>query len=455
MSTFASVNPTTGAKIKTYQTESNAQIEAKISLAHQTFTTWKDTSFKERTSLLIKVADHLTSERISLASAMTEEMGKRTAEALAEIDKCALVCRYYADNAETLLASETVKTEAKNSYISFAPLGVVFAVMPWNFPFWQVFRAAAPAIMAGNAMLLKHASSVPSCALLIEQIFAQAGAPAGLFQTLLISGRDTKQVIEDPRVRLISLTGSEEAGSQVAALAGQNIKKVILELGGSDPFIVMPDADLELAAATAATARMIVSGQSCIAAKRFIVHHDVVDKFTDLLKSNFESKKIGDPKDPTTDVGPLSSQSTLDTIHDQVERSLQLGATLVTGGKKLNIPGFFYPPTIISNVSPNMPVGSEETFGPVAAIISVSSAQEALEIANDSHFGLGSSVWTQDPPMIEFFTKNLQAGCVFVNSMVKSDPRLPFGGTKFSGFGRELGSYGIKEFVNIKTIWIN
>lgn len=455
MSTFDTINPTTGAKIKTYVTEPSTQIDYKIDLAHQTFATWKNTSFKERASLLIKVSNYLTSERTTLASAMTEEMGKRTTEALAEIDKCALVCKYYAENAELLLANETVKTEAKKSYVTFSPLGVVFAVMPWNFPFWQVFRAAAPAIMAGNTMLLKHASSVPACALLIEDIFVKAGAPQGLFQTLLISGSDTKQIIQHPHIRLISLTGSEEAGSQVASAAGKSVKKVILELGGSDPFIVMPDANIELAAQTAATARMIVSGQSCIAAKRFIVHSAVVDKFTELLKFNFESKTIGDPKDPKIDVGPLSSQSTLNTIHDQVARSLELGATLVTGGKKLNIPGFYYPPTILTNVSPNMPVGCEETFGPVAAIIAVSSAQEALEIANDSHFGLGSSVWTEDPQNIKFFTKNLQAGCVFINSMVKSDPRLPFGGTKFSGFGRELGSYGIKEFVNIKTIWIN
>jgi len=386
---------------------------------------------------------------------MTLEMGKRKSEGLTEIDKCALVCKYYATNAESQLKDQLVQTEALKSYIKFAPLGVIFAIMPWNFPFWQVFRAACPAIMAGNTMLLKHASSVPACALAIESMFKGAGAIDGLFQTLLISGAETDTVISNPSVRLVSLTGSEEAGMKVAALAGTHIKRTVLELGGSDPFIVMPDADIELAAKTAAVARMIVSGQSCIAAKRFIVHKDIKDEFIQIFKSTLESKKIGDPADDSTDVGPLSSASIRDTIHDQVERSIKQGAVLVTGGKVPTGSGFFYPPTILKDVTVDMVVAQEETFGPVAAVITVSSNEEALEIANNSHFGLGSSVWSNDKETISYFTDNLEAGCVFVNSMVKSDPRLPFGGTKFSGYGRELSEYGIKEFVNIKTIWLN
>lgn len=455
MSTITSLNPATGQPIKSYQTLSHSDVTVKIDLASQAFRSWQTTTFAHRTQLLRKIAKILHADRAKLAALMTAEMGKRVSEGLAEIDKCALVCEYYGQNAQAILQHEIVKTEAKSSYISFSPLGVVLAIMPWNFPFWQVFRAAAPAIMAGNTMLLKHASSVPGCALAIEDIFVRAGSPPGLFQTLLISGSDTEQVIRNPIIRLVSLTGSEEAGAKVATLAGTHLKKVVLELGGSDPFIIMDDADIEEAARTAATARLIVSGQSCIAAKRFIVHQAVVEEFTQLFKTSFEAKTIGDPSDPQIDVGPLSSEQTLIAIHDQVTRSIKQGAVLTTGGRRLDQPGFFYPPTILNQVTHNMPVATEETFGPVAAILTVNSKEEALEIANASHFGLGSSVWTKNQGNIEFFTKYLEAGCVFVNSMVKSDPRLPFGGTKFSGFGRELGSYGIKEFVNIKTIWIN
>lgn len=455
MSTITSLNPATGQPIKSYQTLSHSDVTTKIDLASQAFRSWQTTTFAHRTQLLRKIAKILHADRPKLAALMTVEMGKRVSEGLAEIDKCALVCEYYGQNAQAILQYEIVKTEAKSSYISFSPLGVVLAIMPWNFPFWQVFRAAAPAIMAGNTMLLKHASSVPGCALAIEDIFIRAGSPPGLFQTLLISGSDTEQVIRNPIIRLVSLTGSEEAGAKVATLAGTHLKKVVLELGGSDPFIVMDDADLEEAACTAATARLIVSGQSCIAAKRFIVHQAVEEQFTQLLKGHFEAKTIGDPSDPQTDVGPLSSAQTLATIHDQVTRSRDQGATIITGGKPIKRPGYFYPPTILSRVTPTMPVATEETFGPVAAILTVGTKEEALKIANESHFGLGSSVWTKAPSTIKFFTERLEAGCVFINSMVKSDPRLPFGGTKFSGFGRELGSYGLKELVNLKTIWIN
>ncbi len=455
MTKFNTIDPTTGKIIKSYETLSDEQVDGKIELAHKTYDIWKDSSFSRRRELLQKVGKTLIDQRQNLASIMTTEMGKRINEGLAEIDKCALVCEYYAKNSKALLKNEIIKTEAKISYVKFDPMGVVLVIMPWNFPFWQVFRAAAPAIMAGNTVLLKHASSVPECAIAIENIFFNAGAPTGLFQNLPIAGSDTKRVIENPLVRLVSLTGSEEAGATVASIAGKAIKRTILELGGSDPFIIMPDADIEKVAQVASMARMIVSGQSCIAAKRFIVHQNVVNKFTELLKANFEAKIIGDPSDPKSDVGPLSSLSTLETIHNQVILSIKQGATLVTGGKRILREGYFYPPTILKDVKPNMVIAKEETFGPVVAILTVSSREEALSIANDSHFGLGSSVWTEDPTNIQFFTKKLQSGCVFINSMVKSDPRLPFGGTKFSGFGRELGSYGLKEFVNIKTVWID
>lgn len=455
MTSFSTTNPTTGQIIQTYSTLSKVELEAKISLSQQTFMSWSKSSFPDRSKLLTKIADILTDKRLELAELMTIEMGKRKAEGLAEIDKCVLLCKYYAKEAESQLSDQMVQTEASKSYIKFMPLGVVFAIMPWNFPFWQVFRAACPAIMAGNTMLLKHASSVPACALAIERIFKQAGAKKGLFQTLLISGPESETVIASPFVRLVSLTGSEEAGMKVASLAGKHIKRTVLELGGSDPFIVMPDADIQQAATTAATSRMIVTGQSCIAAKRFIVHKDIKDKFVKLFKSALESKKMGNPADDSTDVGPLSSAFIRDTIHDQVTRSLKQGAKLITGGYIPESKGFFYPPTILSDVTSNMIVSTEETFGPVAAVITVNSKEEALKVANNSHFGLGSSVWSNDDSTIVYFTDNLEAGCVFVNSMVKSDPRLPFGGTKFSGYGRELSEYGIKEFVNIKTIWLN
>lgn len=455
MSKFVSTNPSTGQIINTYETISSDEIDKKIDLAQITFETWRQSNFKVRTELLTNVAKKLKEQREELAKMMSLEMGKRISEGLAEIDKCALVCEYYANNSESLLKDEIVVTEAKKSYVTFTPMGVVLAIMPWNFPFWQVFRAAAPAIMSGNAMLLKHASSVPECALVIEKIFIAAGAPIGLFQTLLISGSQSKQVIENKKVRLVSLTGSEEAGMAVAEVAGRNIKKVVLELGGSDPFIVMNDADINLAAQTASKARLIVSGQSCIAAKRFIVHKEVVDEFVKLLQENFENKKIGDPLDLQTEIGPMSSQMAVDVLQDQVSRSVKQGAKLITGGKQVNRAGYYYQPTILTNVNREMTVSTEETFGPVAAIITVNNANEALKIANDSHFGLGSSLWTTDQATIETFVKNIEAGSIFVNSMVKSDPRLPFGGTRFSGFGRELSGYGLKEFTNVKSVWID
>lgn len=453
MSTLTSINPATGQPIATYQTLESAAILAKINLAQTTFLSWQNTQLSTRSKILLQVAQSLTTRQAQLATLMSQEMGKRLAEAKAEIDKCALVCKYYAKETKNLLAPEIIPTEATKSYVRFDPLGVVLAIMPWNFPFWQVFRAAAPAIMAGNTMLLKHASSVPACALAIEEIFLDSGLPQGVFQSLLITGGQTKQVAEHDSIRLVSLTGSEEAGSQVAALAGQKLKKSVLELGGSDPFIIMPEADLFQAVDTAVTSRLIVSGQSCIAAKRFIVHQAIVQDFTNLFKQAFAVLKIGDPQDEATQLGPLNSQESLDTLADQVERALQAGAKLITGGKRVKRPGFYFEPTILHVKSDN-PVAIEETFGPVAAIITASNREEALALANDSRFGLGASVWTNQQDDIEYFISNLQAGSVFINSMVKSDPRLPFGGTKYSGYGRELGSYGIKEFVNIKTVWV-
>lgn len=454
MSTIRSINPATGMLIKEYTAISNDQLQEKITIAETAFTSWKTSSFEIRKKLLTAVGALLRNNKDEYATLITTEMGKRIAESTAEVEKCAWVCEYFAEHAEALLKEEVIATEAKKSFVRFEPLGIIFAIMPWNFPFWQVFRCAALAIMAGNTVLLKHASNVPACALIIEKIFTDAGAPTGVFQTLLISSTDTELVIADPRVRMVSLTGSEDAGSQVGALAGKHIKKSVLELGGSDPFIVLADADVVKAVTVAATARMNVSGQSCIAAKRFIVHKDIAKQFTEEFKKILESKKIGDPMDPMTDVAPLVSEQILTTLDDQVQRSVKAGATVALGGKRADREGFYYLPTILADVKTDMAVAVEETFGPVAAIISVSSDEEAIEIANDSHFGLGASLWTSDPKNAEIIVTQLDAGAVFVNAMVKSDPRLPFGGTKFSGYGRELSSYGLKEFVNIKSVWI-
>ena len=454
MKKIYSTNPATGLVYKEFDALSEQQISQKLDLAWSEFHTWKSSSFDQRKKLFLKIAKNLRKNKDTYAKVITLEMGKRIAEAVAEVEKCAWLCEYYAENAQNMLNDISIKTEAQNSYITHQPLGIILAIMPWNFPFWQVFRCAVPAIMAGNTVVLKHASNVPESALLIEHIFKDSGASDGIFQTLLITSASAARVIEDPRIKMISLTGSEEAGMAVASLAGKNIKKTVMELGGSDPFIVLADADVELAAETAATSRMIVSGQSCIAAKRFIVHHSIEKKFTALLKKHFESKKVGDPLDHTTGVCPLSSKESVDSIDDQVQRSIAEGANLITGGKKVDRPGFYYLPTILGNVKPTMAVAVEETFGPVAAVLSFETDQEALEIANNSRFGLGACVWTRDQEKAQFFAEKLEAGGVFVNSMVKSDPRMPFGGTKFSGYGRELSEYGIKEFVIIKSVWV-
>lgn len=449
-----SINPATGVLISEFHEYTPSKVSLLIDLSQTTFNSWSQTNFATRTSLLNNVANILRQNREQLASVITAEVGKRISESLAEVDKCALVCEYFASNSEKFLAPETITTEAHSSQVIFEPLGIILAIMPWNFPLWQVFRCAAPAIMAGNSVLLKHASNVPQSALAIEKIFIDAGAPLGLFQTLLISSSQISSVIADDRVRLISLTGSEDAGSQVASLAGKNIKKTILELGGSDPFIVMADADLDKAVATAVSSRLIVAGQSCIAAKRFFVEHSIYPDFLEKFTSAMSSKKVGDPTNPATEVGPLSSHSILQTIDSQVKKSIAMGAKLHTGGARLDMPGFFYPPTVLSNITVDMPVFFEETFGPVATVMPFSTIEEAIELANNSRFGLGASVWASNTASINEFTAKLHAGSVFVNSLVKSDPRLPFGGTRLSGYGRELSRFGLLEFTNIKTVWI-
>jgi succinate-semialdehyde dehydrogenase/glutarate-semialdehyde dehydrogenase len=385
---------------------------------------------------------------------MTLEMGKLYTAALAEAAKCAWVCRYYAEAAEEFLSDDVVSTNASRSYIRYEPIGPVLAIMPWNFPFWQVFRFAAPAVMAGNVGLLKHASNVPQCALAIENIFTRAGFPEGIFQTLLLPSSATAAVIEDPRIRAVTLTGSDLAGRQVGGTAGGAVKKCVMELGGSDPFIVMPSADLEAAVATAVKARTVNNGQSCIAAKRFIVHRAIAGPFTERFVAAMKSLKTGDPMKEDSGVGPLATPEILSDLDRQVTESVKKGARLLTGGKRLPGKGNFYPPTVLAEIPKDSPAYREEFFGPVALMFTVESAHEAVHLANDSPFGLGSSAWTKDESEKRLFIDRIEAGSVFINEMVSSDPRLPFGGVKDSGYGRELSVHGIREFVNVKSVWI-
>ena len=451
---IASVNPATGEVVKTFEPMSAAQIEAKIAAAQQGFERNRALDFATRGRFMSKAAELLTAEKQELAKTATLEMGKTLRQAIAEVEKCALGCHYYAENAAAQLADEVVTTDAAKSLVRYQPLGVILAVMPWNFPYWQVFRFAAPALMAGNAGLLKHASNVPQCALAIESIFARSGFPPGTFGTLLIGSAAVEGVIKDSRVRAVTLTGSEYAGRSVAAQAGREIKKTVLELGGSDPFIVMPSADVAQAAETAVTARVQNNGQSCIAAKRFITATPVADEFTRRLVERFKALKVGDPMDESTDVGPLVSESSLKELDDQVQRLVQAGGKILTGGKRLERQGYYYAPTVIVDVPVDAPIAKEELFGPVAVLFRARDADDAIRIANATTFGLGSSVWTNDAIEREKFINGIEAGAVFVNGMVKSDPRLPFGGVKASGYGRELSSFGIREFVNIKSVWI-
>ncbi|MFH1321385.1 MAG: NAD-dependent succinate-semialdehyde dehydrogenase [Bacteroidota bacterium] len=455
MSKIQTINPATNQVIKTFEEDSDTTILKSIEGANKFFEKYKKTSFAQRSKLMHKASDILLDEKERFAKLMTIEMGKPIKEAIAEIEKCAWVCRYYADNAERFLMDEKIKTEAASSFISYEPLGIILAVMPWNFPFWQVFRFAAPALMAGNVCLLKHASNVPQCALAIEEVFRKAKFGNAAFKTLLIGSACVSKIIEDDRVQAVTLTGSDIAGASVGEVAGRNIKKVVLELGGSDPFIVLEDADIETAAQTAVTSRMISTGQSCIAAKRFIVMEIIANDFVKLMKQKMSSLIIGDPMDEATEVGPLARMDMVDELSRQVEESIRKGAKVVLGADITERKGAYYSPTILKNVKPGMPVYNEEVFGPVAAIITVREEEEAIRVANDTKFGLGAAIWTADIEKGERLARRINAGCVFVNSIVKSDPRLPFGGIKKSGYGRELSYHGIREFVNIKTVWVN
>jgi succinate-semialdehyde dehydrogenase / glutarate-semialdehyde dehydrogenase len=451
---IATIDPASGQTVKLFEQMSDGQIEAKVQRSAETFRTYRTTSFAERARKMLKAAEILEAEKDSLGRLMTLEMGKPLRAAVAEAAKCALACRYYAENAERFLADEVVETSAKKSFIRYLPIGPVLAVMPWNFPFWQVIRFAAPALMAGNVGLLKHASNVPQCAIKIEEIFRAAGFPEGAFQTLLIGSAKVDALLADPRIVAATLTGSELAGIQVGVGAAKRIKKVVLELGGSDPFIVMPSADLETAVATAVEARVINNGQSCIAAKRFIVAEPIADAFERKFVSRMEALVVGDPLDDKTELGPLATADAVVSLDADVHKTIDAGAKLVTGGRPLPRPGNYYAPTVLTNIPKNSPAYREEFFGPVASIFRAKDMDDAIRIANDSRFGLGASAWTQDERERERFINELEAGMVFINKMVASDPRIPFGGVKQSGHGRELGAHGIREFTNIKTVWI-
>jgi succinate-semialdehyde dehydrogenase/glutarate-semialdehyde dehydrogenase len=451
---IASINPATGETLKTFSALSAVDVEEKLQLAADTFRTYRHTPFSERSRMMVRAAEILESEKLALGKLMTIEMGKPIKAAIAEAEKCAWVCRYYADNAQQHLADQPVKTDAAHSYVHFQPLGPVLAVMPWNFPFWQVFRFAAPALMAGNVGLLKHASNVPQCALAIEDVFTRAGFPKGAFQTLLIGSEAVESILNDPRVVAATLTGSEPAGRSVASIAGKQIKKTVLELGGSDPFIVMPSANLDEAVKTGVKARTINNGQSCIAAKRFIVAAEIYEEFERKFVSQVKALRIGDPLEELTEIGPLATPQIVNDLDEQVQRAKKSGARVLTGGKRIDRQGNFFEPTVLVDVDIDAPVSCEEIFGPVAMLFRVSGIDEAIQIANATPFGLGSAAWTNDAAEQAKFIEELEAGCVFINGMVASDPRLPFGGVKHSGYGRELAEFGIREFVNIQTVWI-
>jgi succinate-semialdehyde dehydrogenase / glutarate-semialdehyde dehydrogenase len=451
---IATINPTTGEVVKQFQALTDAEVDGRIAKAAKAFQSFRKTSFADRAQWMLKAGEILEAEKTELGRLMTLEMGKTFSSAVAEAAKCASACQYYAENAAKFVADEVIETSATKSYIHYQPVGIVLAVMPWNFPFWQVFRFIAPGLMAGNVGLLKHASNVPQCALKIEEILVRAGFPAGVFQTLLIGASQVDRILNDPRVAAATLTGSEQAGIQVGVSAAKRIKKVVLELGGSDPFIVMPSANIDEAASTAVKARVINNGQSCIAAKRFIVHEQIADKFEKEFLSRMQALKLGDPFDEKTDVGPLATPDAVKDLDADVQKTLHAGAKLLAGGKPVNGPGNFYLPTVLTNIPKDSPAYREEFFGPVASIFRVKNLDEAIAIANDSRFGLGASAWTNDAAEREQLINELEAGMVFINQMVASDPRVPFGGVKASGHGRELGPYGIREFTNIKTVWI-
>lgn len=448
-----SVNPFTGKKVNTYETHSLQGTGQIINSVDKAFRSWRNTSFQLRAAFMLNVASLLRSKKDELAKLMAIEMGKVIREGVAEIEKCAWVCEYYAQNAESILENETIETQYAASFISYQPLGTILAVMPWNFPFWQVFRFLAPTLMAGNTAVLKHASNVPGCAMAIEELLREAGLPENVFRTLLIGSSQVESVIRHPAVKAVSLTGSTPAGRSVAAIAGSELKKCVLELGGSDPYIILEDADIENAAKVCATSRLLNTGQSCIAAKRFIVTGKVYTRFLEAFTHEINAASFGDPCDPEITIGPLARTDLRDELHQQVVDSVKKGAEIVLGGEIPNLKGSFYPPTILENVQPGMPAYDDELFGPVASIIKVKNEQEAIKIANDTPFGLGAAVFTKDIVSGSRIAElQLDAGCCFVNDFVKSDPRLPFGGVKLSGFGRELSSHGIREFVNVKSV---
>ena len=449
---IATTNPATGEVIRTFEPLSAAQIEAKLQLAADAFKRHRRTSFPERAAKMTRLAEILEKEKDDCAHLMTLEMGKPLKAAVAEAMKCASGCRYYAENAEKFLADEWIETGARRSFVRYLPSGPILAIMPWNFPFWQVMRFVAPALMAGNVGLLKHASNVPQCALKIEEMILRAGFAEGVFQTLLIGSGPVDGILNDPRVVAATLTGSEQAGIQVGISAAKRIKKVVLELGGSDPFIVMPSADLEAAVATAVDARIQNNGQSCIAAKRFIVAEKIASEFEKKFVKRMQELRVGDPFKESTQLGPLASADAVTTLDADVKKSIAAGARLLTGGQPLPGPGFYYAPTVLTDIPKGSPAYSEELFGPVASIFRVKGIDEAVALANDVRFGLGASAWTNDAAETERFVNELQAGMVFLNKMVASDPRLPFGGVKASGHGRELADVGIREFMNIKTV---
>ena len=451
---IATINPATGETLRTFDALTAAELDEKLQRAADAFERHRRTSVAERAERMGRAAELLDAEKERFAQLMTAEMGKTLAAARAEAEKCAWVCRHYAQHAAGMLAPRPVDVGDARGEVHFLPLGVVLAVMPWNFPFWQVFRFAAPGLMAGNVGLLKHASNVPQCALAIEEIFRRAGFDEGVFQALLVGADAVAGMLDDERVAAATLTGSTPAGQSVAERAGRNLKKTVLELGGSDPFIVMPSADLDAAAETAAKARCINNGQSCIAAKRFIVHREVADEFERRFVAAMQAMRVGDPLDEATDVGPLATTAIRDEVDEQVRTSVAAGARVLTGGARLDGPGFYYPPTILTDIPEDAPAYREEVFGPVASLFRVADVGEAIALANDSRFGLASSVWTRDEGERRRFVAEIEAGMTYVNAMVASDPRLPFGGVKQSGYGRELGEFGIHEFVNVKSVWI-
>jgi len=449
-----SLNPTTAEVLQNFTELSNQEIELKLQQAATAFSIWKKTSFAERTKLMLKLAEILRSKKEDLGKIITLEMGKPIRESFAEIEKCATCCEYFAENAEKFLAEEQIATDAARSFVRCEPMGIILAVMPWNFPFWQVIRFIAPAAMAGNVGVLKHASNVPQCALALEEIFTLAGFPDGVFQSLLISSDQVPALIRDDRVKAVTLTGSEHAGIAVAKEAGASLKKTLLELGGSNPFLVLADADIDLAVSAAVKGRFQNCGQSCIAAKRFLVAEKIAAEFLEKFIAATKKLVVGDPLKTETDIGPLASKNILEDLEKQVSKSVEMGAELLLGGKRLEGKGYFYAPTILGNVTPEMPVFAEETFGPVAAVTVVKDIDEAIRLANQSRFGLGAAVCTQSKENIARCIAELHTSAVFVNGIVKSDPRLPFGGIEKSGYGRELSHYGIKEFVNVKTVWV-